>query len=123
FLQDLQDRLIQSQVRTGHIRGKVAAAGAPALSLRVEDVYASGTATVLQAAVKNIDPGDVKLVRMKVTSATTSAVVHDGPCAAADGAWTAALPPLPPDTYRVVATAMSGVPAAIDPVHDVFVVV
>jgi pimeloyl-ACP methyl ester carboxylesterase len=123
FLQDLQDRLIQSQVRTGHIRGSVVAARAPALSLRVEDVYASGTAIALQATVKNIDPSDVELVRMQVTNAATNVVVHNGPCAAADGAWTAVVPPLPPDVYRVVVTAVSGVPAAIDPVHDVFVVV
>jgi hypothetical protein len=123
FLQDLQNRLIQSQVRTGHIRGNVAAVPAPALSLRVEDVYVHGTAIALQATVKNVDPDDVELVRMKVTSATTNAVVFSGPCARVDGEWTAGLPPLPPDTYRVVVTAPIGVTAAIDPVHDVFVVV
>ena len=39
FLQDTGIVLFHSKVRTGHIRGSVATARTPALSLRVEDVY------------------------------------------------------------------------------------
>ena len=120
FLQDLQDRLIQSQVKTGHIRGSVATARAPALSLRLDDVYAHDEPVTIQVAVKNINPRHVGSVRVRVTNAATGAVVHEAACVSEDGRWVSGLPALPPGTYRLSVAAASPIPAAIDPVRDVF---
>lgn len=122
ILQDLQDRLIQSQVKTGHIRGSVAAGRAPALSLRVDDLYSQDEHIELQMAVRNVDPHDVTSMRVRVTGAATNALAHEGACTARDGAWFATLPVLPSGAYRVAVTAVSP-SSAIDPVHDVFGVV
>jgi pimeloyl-ACP methyl ester carboxylesterase len=122
ILQDLRDRVIQSQVRTGHIRGAVTAAQpAPALALHVDDLYAHDERIELQVGVKNIDVGDVTAVRVKVTEAANGATMHEGPCALSDGVWSGVLSSLPPGTYRVAVTATAS-PRALEPVHDVFAV-
>jgi hypothetical protein len=122
ILQDLQDRLVQSQVKTGHIRGALAAQPAPALALHVDDLYAHDERIEVRVMVKNMEAGDVTTMHVKVTSAANGETVHEGPCAASDGAWSRVFPPLLPGTYRVEVTATSGPPRALDSVHDVFAV-
>lgn len=121
ILQNLQGLLVQSQVKTDHIRGDLEAKPGPALALRVEDLYAHGERIELQVNVKNMDAGDVTSVRMHVSDAATGVAAHEGPCTVTSGgAWNGVLPALPPGAYRVAVTAESGLPLA--PVDDIFVI-
>jgi pimeloyl-ACP methyl ester carboxylesterase len=121
-LQDLQDRLIQSQVRTDHIRGAVAERPKPALSLDIEDLYALGEPIAVRVAARNVDEADITNLR-----ATVESVGGHVPVAAVDFVssgqrWEAVLPPLAPGGYRVAVTARGAPAHTPDPVHDIFLV-
>jgi hypothetical protein len=122
ILQDLQDRIIQSQVRTGHIRGASQATPQPALSVDVEDLYAVGEPIILTAAVRNLEFRDVKEVRARVKSASHGVLVYQGQFAATGADWRIEIPSLTPGAYRVEVEAVAAGASGPAPVHDVFVV-
>ena len=121
-LQDLQDRLIQSQVRTDHIRGALKSSPEPALALDVDDLYLSGEPVTLRAAVRNAGAHEIRRVRIRIRSATDGVAVHDGELTPVGEEWSLVLTALPPGAYRVEVGALAAGGGAPKPVHDIFAV-
>ena len=122
ILQDLQDRLIQSQVRTDHIRGAVAAAPQPALALDVDDLYSDDEPILLRAGLRDMDLEHVRRIRARVQNAATKTVVYEADFVPTGDGWVLKAPPLPADTYRVeliADTVGTAAPASVQDVFDV----
>jgi hypothetical protein len=121
ILQDLQNRLIQSQVRTAHIRGNPATGSRPALALDIGDLYLAGEPVVVRAALRNEDAVKITGVRGSV-QASDGAPVLAADFTPVDDGWSLAFGPLPPGAYRIEISAIPEVGNPPEPVHDVFAV-
>jgi hypothetical protein len=126
MLNDLRERLRQMQVRgMGAIRGpeiRPEAAGQPAISLDLDDLYLADEPVELRAELVNsqTDPEGIIALVEPVETAGSARRYH---FVESPEGWTLRLHDLPAGLYRVEVETQRADPGVLAAVHDVFEVV
>lgn len=122
-LEDLYERLKQTQVRTGDLRAlqmRRRPSQQPALSVGLEDMYFADEAVSMRAKLVNVEPEDAVAPRARIKPAQTDGPLVERVFQPEGDEWKLEVEPLPAGLYRLEVLTDEDDPTAPLPVHDIF---